>query len=99
MTHCVLIGNSDDKLGQAEWSGYVTAVDGLLSKYEKDRHFFGGPPTHAPWQNACWVVELEFQEIEIVKHKLCVIASRYRQDSVAVINGITEFIGGTNELR
>lgn len=92
MTHCILIGNTDDKLKQAEWSDYVHEVGALLAKYETARHFFGLPPTHAPWQNACWVVELEFQEIEIVKHKLRVIAARYRQDSVAVISGITEFV-------
>ena len=43
-------------------------------------------------QNACWVVELDFAEIEIVKHKLRAIASRYQQDSVAVIDGITELV-------
>jgi len=92
MTHCVLIGNSDNKLKQDEWCDYVAEVDGLLEKYEKERHFFGGPPTYAPWQNACWVVELEFMEIEIVKHKLRAIASRYRQDSIAIIDGIPELV-------
>lgn len=97
MSHCILIGNSDNKLKQDEWSDYVQEVNALLSKYQKQRHFFGGPPTYAPWQNACWVVELEFQEMEIIKHKLSVIASRYQQESVAVINGITEFIRTTKE--
>jgi hypothetical protein len=58
----VQFGNSDDRLTQREWSELVAAVSRVVNVEVLDHggglHFFGTAPADAPWQNACWVIEL-----------------------------------------
>ncbi len=46
----------------------------------------------SPWQNACWVVDVPQSERESLFDGLKHIAGEYRQDSIAVMVGKTEFI-------
>lgn len=79
----ISIGNSDDKLTQAEWAAYVAEMlGGVVSLGHTHGAWYSLP--HTPYQNACWCVEfaagrqvLEAQESAIE------IRKKYRQDSVA----------------
>jgi len=91
VTITVQIGNSDDKLTQREWSEYweatATDVDDLC-----ETHFSGSSHGYAPWQNHCWVGEIEESDIPVLTNRLRVVRERFRQDSVAITVGKTEFI-------
>lgn len=100
----ISIGNSDDKLSQADWSDYVVAIDLRLldrSTYPesvvKRRHGYWHSLPTDPWQNACWCVELDndegdWDEIDVLKADLRYIADDYRQTSVAWAVAATEFL-------
>jgi hypothetical protein len=90
----IQIGNSDEKLTQAEWSEYIAAVNQNLQNWQPTIHFLGYSPPDAPWQNACWVFEVQDEElwIEQLKVELAYIARQFRQDSIALTLGYTEFV-------
>jgi len=95
----ISIGNSDDKLSQADWSSFVLDVDRAFDaavRYEGARvhgRWYSLP--HEPWQNACWCAEWHadlVHTVEGLKRKLAAIARSYRQDSIAWSVAETEFI-------
>lgn len=97
----ISIGNSDDKLSQADWSSFVLDVD---RAFDAAVHYEGARahgrwhslPTE-PWQNACWCAEWHGElahVVEALKRKLASIARAYRQDSIAWTEAsTTELIG------
>ena len=92
-TGVIQIGNSDDKLTQAEWSEYVTELNQILQNWQVSVHFLGYSPANAPWQNACWVFEVETDPwLEDMKAELSYLARKFRQDSIAFTIGDTEFV-------
>ena len=91
-TVVIQIGNSDDKLTQREWSEYWSEVETTLCDMEADKHFSGGSGTINPWQNYCWVVAMKETDVPALKNRLRDIRAKYRQDSVAVLCGDTQFI-------
>lgn len=54
----IQVGNSDDRLSQAEWSRFVMEMRDLMHRSEVQIHgeWFSGPDQ--PWQNANWCVEV-----------------------------------------
>ena len=91
ITVCVQIGNSDDKLTQAQWATYCLAVSNLCDDHGTV-HFAGGPPTQAQWQNFCVVVEVPWDKTELLASRLEELRGQYNQDSVAWLSGETFFI-------
>lgn len=95
----ISIGNSDDKLTQAEWSRYVHAVDTILLERSGriawspivTRHGSWLSVPDDPWQNACWCVEIDRDPSDL-KDELRVEAQRYRQDSISWAEARTEFL-------
>jgi hypothetical protein len=95
----VSIGNSDDKLPQAEWSRFVREVDSSVRHHADAVHGFWLSPPDAQWQNACWCVE--YQQLDVwptqvdeQKRWLGRVAQTYRQDSIAWAEApTTEFLG------
>lgn len=85
-------GNSDNKLTQQKWSEFVACLNAVIVQYEKRRHFFGGSITWAEWQNVCWVVEIDEEYLEPLKHELRRVRSVYQQDSVCVLAGEARFL-------
>ena len=102
----ISIGNSDDKLSQADWARYfsITArvVQGLASEVYGQ---WVSEPASA-WQNACWCVAVDDAEevvnvhgetvrrVDWLKVRLAEIAADHRQDSIAWAEApVTEFIG------
>jgi hypothetical protein len=95
----IQIGNSDDKLDQVDWSSFVYAVNDIILEYRYKIHFHGVSVGSAPWQNACWVLEIESDKagmamITVLRRELARVAKDYCQDSIALSLGDTEFVKG-----
>jgi len=87
------IGNSDDKLTQAEWHRFVEAVRGLLESWPGVAvHFFGAPPNWTPWQNAAWVFAIDDEAVAALREAVVEVRARFRQESVAWTEGAAEFV-------
>jgi hypothetical protein len=86
------IGNSDNKLPQVVWSRYIREMRNLVKSYAGQVFFQGGSPWDAPWQNACWVFSCDELYLEELKDQVAACRQAYRQESVAMLVGITEFV-------
>ena len=87
------IGNSDDKLSQQEWSGYVRSVAEALDDWRVQIHFAGSSPADTPWQNYAWVfIPKDPGEISDIRYSIKVVREAYRQESVAWTEGETQFV-------
>lgn len=88
----ISIGNSDDKLTQAEWSNFCIRTAAEVTSYGQVHGAWFSLP-HTRYQNACWCVEfktgMDAAEARSVLRELC---ADYRQDSIAWANAHTEFI-------
>lgn len=98
-TATICIGNSDDKLTQREWSGYVSDVHDFVMRWRFTIYFHGCAAGSAPWQNACWVLDARdlFGEpggmaLNILRQELGKLAKKYKQDSIALILGDSEMV-------
>lgn len=97
-TAVIMIGNTDDKLTQREWSEFVSDVTHLLLVYRVQLHFHGCSVGSAPWQNVCWVFDApkdligEPAIVVELRPELARLAAKYRQDSIALTVGKTEFV-------
>jgi hypothetical protein len=92
VTVVVQIGNSDDKLSQAQWSKFTSWVRNTLNAYSKQIHFDGGSRFDAVWQNACFVCEVKEEDRSQLMDELKYVREHFKQDSVAVTIGPTEFV-------
>lgn len=90
-TLSILIGNSDNKLTQREWSEYIHDVADLIIDLDYQVHFRGYSDPSEPWQNTCWVLEVD-DEFGGLVDRLKRIAWAYHQDSIAVVVGKTTFV-------
>lgn len=91
-TAVVQIGNSDDKLTQAEWRDFWVETDASVRPTGRV-HFAGTSSATAPWQNAAWVVELANDEMgSWLERRLADLAAKYRQNSIAMTVGHTKFV-------
>lgn len=90
-TYAVQIGNTDNKLTQQEWSDFVDAVERVILSKADMTHFNGGSAARAPWQNHCWVFDI-LGPLDYLRRPLKELAMKYRQDSIAVTVGETEFV-------
>ena len=86
----VSIGNSDDKLSQAEWSRFFTEVDLRLEGFATHGRWLSAP--NALFQNACWCVVIPEHSVEGLKRWLRRTAKKYRQDSIAWAEAVTTFL-------
>jgi hypothetical protein len=91
-TVIIQIGNSDDKLKQSEWNEFVVLTRKEILKKCGQIHFFGGPMNYEKWQNVCSVFEISEKKIEDLKKNLQNLGSKFKQDSIAWTQGITEFL-------
>ena len=91
-TVTILIGNNDDKLTQRQWHDYVSEIDILISSWSQTVWFFGTPPGFTIWQNAAWVFEMMSEDVIGFCVELTLVRERFHQDTVALVEGITQFI-------
>lgn len=88
----VTIGNSDDKLSQADWCAFHSATDQLIRRAAHWVHGAWVSPSTNPWQNACWCVEID--ETDWLRGQLANLAKAYQQDSIAWAEApAVEFLG------
>jgi len=94
MTVYVSIGNSDDKLTQAEWHDFCVFIENAIE--HSCIQFYGRwySLPNARFQNACWAFEVTDDEVGRLKRELGEFALVYRQDSIAWAIAETEFING-----
>ncbi len=93
VTVYVSIGNSDDKLTQVEWAGFVAEVKDLVAEHAGQVYgqWFSVPD--GPYQNMVCAFELDVREVDGVKAELVALRGAYRQDSVAWVQTPgTEFL-------
>jgi hypothetical protein len=92
--HTIIVqwGNSDDKLTQKEWSEFCSVLAQMANNMPT--HFFGFSSPVASWQNGCWVFASTMPEVRDIKFTLANLATRFKQDTIALTIGITEFVKG-----
>jgi hypothetical protein len=97
----ISIGNSDDKLSQADWVQFIEDVDGHIDEsIEGGRghlhgRWFAAP--NVPWRSACWCVGIIADphlgsRADWLRDRLSTLAATYNQDSIAFAVADTEFI-------
>lgn len=91
-TIVIQIGNSDDKLSQAEWAQFVEAVAYAVNAYALEVHFNGFSPPQEKWQNAAWVAVCDEAATLELGRELKRTRAHFRQDSVAFTIGDTKMI-------
>jgi hypothetical protein len=91
-TVVVQIGNSDDKLSQAEWSEFVLRIRDIIGSHSQTVHFDGGSRYDAEWQNACFVSEVQYIFLNMLLEDIKDCRTEFRQDSAAVTVGPTVFV-------
>jgi hypothetical protein len=77
------IGNSDDKLSQAEWSRYITDVRLEVKNWQGSvfGEWFSKPDS--AYQNACFCAAFDHDHIGGLRMSLVKVRKTYRQDSIA----------------
>lgn len=90
-TTVIQIGNSDDKLTQAQWAHFIKRVDDAVRIRASQIHFSGTSHSVAEWQNAAWIFEID--EISSLRlfDDMKVFCEMFNQDSIAWTEGKTIF--------
>jgi hypothetical protein len=93
ITVYVSIGNSDDKLGQREWSDFVSDVNVAVCRYAAQVYGWWFSAPDAPWQNGVMAFLLDRECEDDLRSRLAVAREKFRQDSIAWAEvHVTEFI-------
>jgi hypothetical protein len=93
LTASIQIGNTDDKLSQKEWASFISEMQMMLNSNGFAIHFTGFSESRAAWQNASWVVSItDTAWASRLRYELGLLARKYRQDSIALLVGETEFV-------
>ncbi len=91
-TITVSIGNTDNKLTQAQWSEFVEHVNKAVLAFAKNVHFFGGSANWMPWQNVAWILDCEDEKIFVFKETITFRRMQYNQESACFLESVSEFI-------
>lgn len=93
ITVYVSVGNSDDRLTQQQYSGFVSLVDKVLDARVSRIHGAWVSESAAAYQNACWCVDVPEDHVEFLRLDLSAVARQFRQDSIvwAEVKG-TDFL-------
>lgn len=88
----VSIGNSDDKLTQAQWSQFFWEVNWAIDGYSKEIYGRWVSPSTEPYQNACWSFRKDWHHNDYLKKELRRIADTFDQDAITWLEGTTQFL-------
>lgn len=88
----IAIGNTDNKLSQEAWAAYCEEVSDACQLWHLTIHGSWFSLPNAPWQNACWALEVHPSARDSLRRDLVQIAARYWQDSIAWNESETEFL-------
>lgn len=92
VTAVVQIGNSDNKLTQGEWAHFAEYMRSAVSENVYRIHFSGGSDWDAPWQNACFVCEVNDDQIDGLTEAVKNCREQFKQDSAAITWGDTVLV-------
>jgi hypothetical protein len=108
----ISIGNSDDKLSQAEWAEFYRRTNLAIRNFAQVIHGQWVSEPASAWQNACWCIEIETSSdiVQVtfdfrgasrtpdryLREALAEIAGEYRQDSIAWAPATTEFLAAVD---
>ena len=93
ITVYVSVGNSDDKLTQEQWSGFVQQVRITFRLRARETHGEWYSLPDQPYQNACFCVVLADKDVPLIKQELITLRKAWGQDSVAWAEApVTDFI-------
>lgn len=83
LTVYVSIGNSDDKLPQAGWSGFWHDTDAAIREHTHLVHGAWQSAATDPWQNAAWCFEIvDGDPATRLRVQLRKLAQKYLQHSI-----------------
>lgn len=89
----ISIGNSDDKLTQADWAQFCTDVSSLDYIFELTRHGNWYSNTASRFQNACFCFEIDDDDdLPAIKDCLVALSMKYNQESIAFAIAKVEFL-------
>ncbi len=91
-TVIVQIGNTDNKRTQKQWSEFCNDIYESIQLLADEIHFSAPSVGWADWQNATFVFAIEERFIVAMKSQIVSVRKKYIQDSVAWLEGNTEFI-------
>jgi hypothetical protein len=88
----VSIGNSDDKLGQAQWAQFCEDLLSILDDFADRVYGQWYSLPNAPYQNMVASIEVVDDLLDTLRHDLQPLTEEYRQDEIALQAGTAEFI-------
>lgn len=88
----ISIGNSDDKLSQAEWSTFAQRVSITVRARASAVHGEWHSLPNSEWQNMCICAEFSDPDVPCIRDELAALRKAWKQDSVAWAVAETEFI-------
>lgn len=92
ITVYVSIGNSDDKLTQAEWSAFYGQVVSAVRACAQQVYGEWQSAPVSQWQNACIGFAVPSLDAPFLKDGLRQLAAQFGQDSIAWAEAQTEFL-------
>lgn len=90
-TACVMIGNSDDKLPQADWADFTMSVIAQVQGFETRIYGVWFSLSNSEYQNMCISFEVP-TNADMLKTRLKDLAAKFEQDSIAWLEGETEML-------
>lgn len=91
------IGNSDNKLPQAEWSAFVNEVEQVCQDLSSRIIGVYLSESSMPYQNACYHIWLHGTQFNEFERRIGLIRGIYMQESIAVTQGDTVFVTGSKD--
>lgn len=96
-TVTIIIGNTDGKLHQSNWQMFCNEITRAIRFYTFDLETepiqFSAPSIGwERYQNACWVILVPSDNLENLRKRVSEIGKNHKQESIAWVVGITEFI-------
>ena len=89
----ILIGNSDDRLTQAQWANYVNTMRHQISRHVEEIHCESLTASDSSRQSACFVVStMNTASKSGLRSAVIQVRRQFNQDSVAWLEGKTELI-------
>ena len=86
------IGNSDNKLTQAQWANFCEEFRRVMVTPPITLHGVWFSLPNVPWQNMCIGIEVESNRVANLKEALKSLAYLFNQDSIAWLSGAGELL-------
>lgn len=92
-TYYISIGNSDDKLSQAEWARYIhELVDEIVPQFSTRCYGVWFCLPDSKYQNMCVAIEIPDTNLVPLRLRLSALCQSFRQDEIALARAEVEFV-------